>query len=69
MARFRLLIPPPARLMRFIALILRKAIELKSLEDPIDAGLADLDIMIAIKIHRNFIGSKMIRLAEIKELG
>ena len=69
MAWFGLFLSPPASFMAIISLVLRKSIELKSFEDSKDSRLADLDIMITIKIHRNLIWPKMISLAKIKKLG
>jgi len=65
MTRFWFLISLPTGRMRSISLILRKTIELKPFEDPINSRSADLNVMISKKIHRDLFGTKMIRLAEI----
>jgi len=67
--RFWLLIAFPSSRLALISLILRKTIELESLENPVNSRSADLDVMIPMKIHRDFFGAEMITLTKVEEFG
>jgi len=69
MAWFGFFISLPPSLMGSIMLVLRKAVELESFQDPKDPRFSDLDIVITLKIHRNLIRPKMISLPKIQKLG
>lgn len=63
-----LLVSLPTFQVSLISLIDRKPAHLQLVEDPPDAGAADVDIMIAFKINHDFPGPKMVGLPQIDDL-
>jgi hypothetical protein len=67
MPRHWLLVSLPTLLVSFITLVDRKPAHLELFKDTPDAGVTDVDIVVAFEIDHDFPGSKMVVLPQIDD--
>ena len=63
-----LLIPLPALGVAFVALRGRQPTQVEALEDSPNAGHADLDVVVALEVHRDLVRSEVVVLTEVEDL-
>ena len=68
MPRLGLLVALPALLVALVALRRRQAAHIEALEDPPDPRRAHLDLVVALEIHRDLVGSEVVVLAQVDDL-
>jgi hypothetical protein len=67
-ARQRLLVALPPVGVAFVPLRRRQPVEIKALEDPVHARVADLDVVVALEIHRDLQRPEVVVLAQVDDL-
>ena len=68
MAGQRLLVALPAVGVALVALRCRQPVELEALEDPPDRRVADLDVVVALQVHRDLQRPEVVVLAQVDDL-